>query len=237
MKPTVKLAETAVPGGASLVLFEHDGVFFVQDGSGTLESSDASAAAEAMAGLACAPFRRARQPRILIGGLGLGFVLAAAREALPQKRAAFVVAEPVGAFVAWQRQFMGHLHPGQLDDPRLGLVARPLSEVLREAGESFHAILVNARAGVPLAGVTDRRNLPVPGFLAGAREALKDGGLLAVCTGAPEAAFEGRLRQAGLDTARESAASTHKGKRRRRYTIWLARKGVYEPRTGRGESS
>ena len=92
VKPTTKLAETVTPRGEELVLLRHDGHYFLQAGEGGhVESSRASAVEEALARLACAPFRPVRQPRLLLGGLGLGFTLAAARAALPQKRASFVV--------------------------------------------------------------------------------------------------------------------------------------------------
>jgi spermidine synthase len=41
--------------------------------------------------LMCLPFRPARQPRIIILGLGLGHAVTAARESLPQEKASFVI--------------------------------------------------------------------------------------------------------------------------------------------------
>ncbi len=222
MKPTLKLAEAAAPDGVELALFEHDGTYFLQSGGGSSLSSDASAAEEALGRLACAPFRRVRQPRLLLGGVGLGFAVAAAREALPQKRATFVVAEPESALLAWHRAFLGHLHPGQLGDPRLDWRREALPEALRNARDAYHAILIDARMDAGLAKVVDARDLPRPSFLDRAREGLKNGGLLAVCSRVSGTAFERRLLQAGFDVSRESVPPSRKGKRRRLHTIWLA---------------
>ena len=71
-------------------------------GNRELMNSRAHASEEALAELACARVAGRPNPRILIGGLGMGFTLAAAlRRLSPDGRA--VVAELVPAVVAWNR--------------------------------------------------------------------------------------------------------------------------------------
>ncbi|NIP95079.1 MAG: spermidine synthase [Akkermansiaceae bacterium] len=231
MKPAVTLAETTLPGGTTLSLIEHDGEFYLQSDGIQLQSTFAHGAVEELARLACAPFQSARQPRLLFAGLGLGYTLAAARAALPQKRAAFVVAEPLPDLPAWHRSFLGNLHPGQLDDPRLDIRSQTLAAVLKKAPQGFQVILLDTESSPRLEGVTDRNGLLRSSFLNRAHSALKEGGLLAVRCSLDPASIERRLRQAGFDVAHESVPASHKGKQKRRSTIWLARKGTYQPRS------
>lgn len=75
MKPNIKLAETRMPDGARLTLHAHDGSFCIRlDGRDLMHSM--TAASELLLGdLATAGLARGGAPRILIGGLGLGFTL------------------------------------------------------------------------------------------------------------------------------------------------------------------
>ena len=75
MKPIVQLAETTTPDGALLALCEHDGTYFLKADGTQLTTSFAHAAEEHLARLACAPFRPASQPGILIGGLVVAMYL------------------------------------------------------------------------------------------------------------------------------------------------------------------
>ena len=194
-----------------------------------LQSSLAAGGEEALGRLAGAPFRPVGQPRLLLAGLGLGFSLAAAREALPQKRARFVVAEPLAELPGWHRTHLGDLHPGQMADGRVVVDLRPLHEALDRDPGSLHAILVDLEGGTDLTNLLDRQQLPRPTFLSAALAALKDGGLLAIRSASSGKGFEQRLCRAGLEVTRESAFPTNKGRPRRRSCIWLARKGTYQP--------
>ena len=227
MKPTVTLAETTTPQGNSLVLIEHDGEYYLQADGVQLESSFVHNAAAELARLTCAPFRSARQPRLLLAGLGLGYTLAAARAALTQRRAIFQVAEPVQDMPSWHRAHLANLHPGQLDDPRLQIRIQGLATALKKPGDGFHAILLDAEASLPQDGVSDRKGLPHSSFLNRAHSALKEGGLLGLRCSSDHSVLERRLRQAGFDLTHESVPASHKGKQKQHSTIWLARKGSY----------
>ncbi|NNM31205.1 MAG: hypothetical protein HKO57_16945, partial [Akkermansiaceae bacterium] len=181
-----------------------------------------------LARLGCAPFRQVRQPRVLIGGLGLGFTLAAACAALPQKRARLVVAELVPEVVAWNRGPLRHLHAGLWDDPRVEVREAEVGALLRKSGPDYHAILLDTDNG-PEAFTGDANEaLYTLEGLRTAHRALKEGGLLAVWSAVDDKSFERRLRKTGFEVARETVPAAHKGKRHRRHTIWLARKGRYQ---------
>jgi spermidine synthase len=230
VKPTITLAETTAPNGANLALIEHDGDYYLQADGVQFQSSFAHNAAVELSRMGCAPLRSARQPHLLFAGLGLGFTLAAAREALPQKRAVFQVAETIEAMPSWHRKFLGGLHPGQVDDPRLGVHTQSLQAAFRKQSEGFHAILLDAEGSLPIEGVTDTKGVPHSSFLHRAHSALKEGALLAIVCLADHKSFERKLRQVGFDVTSEIVPTSHKGKQKQRSTIWLARKGSYQPR-------
>ncbi|MDA1307105.1 MAG: spermidine synthase, partial [Acidobacteria bacterium] len=71
-----------------------------------LMSSRMHGSEEALATLACAHVTSAAAPRVLVGGLGLGFTLRATLDVLPP-RATVVVAELVPAVVEWNRGPLG----------------------------------------------------------------------------------------------------------------------------------
>ena len=229
MKPIVQIAEAWAPDGSHLALCEHDETYFLKADGVQLLTSFAHASEQHLARLACAPFRPAAQPRILIGGLGLGFTLAEACRALPQSRAQFTVAEVVPELHQWNRRHLGHLHPGLWDDPRVTVCYQGLAELLAAAAASapFNAILIDADHGLhtmtePGHGLHSAAGLDL------ARGALKEGGLLAVWSAGSDPAFEKRLRNSGFVVDTELVPAAHKGKRRRQHTICLARKGSYQ---------
>jgi spermidine synthase len=228
MKPTVQLADTSTPEGVHLALFAHDGHYFLQVDGVQLMTSFSHGPEEHLARIGCAPFRAAGQPRILLGGLGLGYTLAAASQALPQKRAAFIVAELVPELAQWNQEHLSHLHPGLWEDPRIKVRTAAVRELMREAGEGYHAILLDTANGPETCAGAANDDLYTPDGLRIAAEALKEGGLLAVWSATTDPSLEKRLRNADFDVTRELVPAVHKGKQKRHHVIWLARKGTYQ---------
>ena len=235
MKPAVTLAETCAPNGAPFTLIEHDGEFFLHSRGVQLESSFAHNGAAELGRLSAQPFRSARQPRVLLAGLGLGYVLSGLRNALPQKRAIFQVAEPISDLPGWHRQHLASLHEGQLDDPRVIVRKEALNDALRKDKGGWQALVIDADSSLPQVGVTNRGGIPHSSFLHRAHSSLKEGGLLAISCSAEHHTFERKMQRAGFDVVHEVVPTSHKGKQKQRSTIWLARKGAYEQtRTHRG---
>ena len=232
MKPIRTLEEAVLPEGVPVHLTEHDGAVALHSEGVQLQSTQTSFPREELGRLASAPFKPTRQPRLLIGGLGLGHSLATIQSELPQKRASFLVAEPLRTMVAWHRDHLTSLHPGQLEDSRVAIHCRSLPATLRKnQGEGFHAIVIDWAGGYALDEVVDAAQRPSPAFLSRAHAGLKEGGLLAICSTGDHSTFEQRLIRAGFVVARESVPASHKGKQKRRFTIWLARKGTYQKKT------
>ncbi len=174
-----------------------------------------------MARLACAPFRPARQPKILIVGLGLGHALAAVVEALPQKKAVFFVNEAQPVLADWHR---AHIPDSPLADERVRLAADSGPEMFAPHS-GLHAVIVR-RDSCP----ANERGAPWaddPRWLARAYEALQNGGLLAIASDRPAKETTRRLLRAGFSVAEHQTPVSPLAKRSRMAAVWLARKGRY----------
>lgn len=228
MKHYNKLAETMTPEGEPLELFEHDGEFFISSRGERLMTSIAYGSEEELARMACQPYRPARQPKVLIGGLGMCFTLSAAVESLPQAGAEFVVAELTNGVVEWNKTHLKGLHPGLLDDSRIKIKIAPVQKLIAQANKEYSAIMLDVDNG-PSAFHGDKNEslYTIEGLLA-AKAALKDGGILAVWSAYPDKKFTKLLRKAGFDVSDLEVPASHRGRKSRMHTIWLARNGDYQ---------
>ena len=119
MIPWLQLDSAKVPGGQEELRLKRRGSeFSIMLGANELMNSRLSGSEEALARLSCARISGRKQPRMLIGGLGMGFTLRAALAELGQD-ATVVVAELVPSVIAWARGPMAELFAGSLDDPRV----------------------------------------------------------------------------------------------------------------------
>ncbi|NNJ71040.1 MAG: spermidine synthase, partial [Kiritimatiellales bacterium] len=176
---------------------------------------------EALAELACRQLRDRTTPRILIGGLGMGFTLRAALDHLGPG-AEVIVAELVPAVIQWNRSHLADLAGQPLADPRATVREADVAQVIKEKRGTFDAILLDVDNGPD--GLTHAGNdrLYSRGGIAAAKAALKPGGLLGVWSAEPDKSFTKRLRGAGFSIEEHTVrARKTKG---RRHTIWLAEK-------------
>lgn len=220
MNPWLHLDTAPIPGGAGeLRLMRRGADFSIFIGRDELMNSRLSGSEEALAVETCRRLAGPK-PRLLIGGLGMGFTLRAALAALAPD-AAVVVAELVPAVVAWARGPLASVFAGCLDDPRVGIVEGDVGIAMR-AGP-WDAILLDVDNGPDGLVRTGNDALYGARGLAAARAALRPGGLLSVWSVEPDAAFAARLRKAGFDVE-ELRVRAHAGKRGARHTIWLGRR-------------
>jgi spermidine synthase len=159
-------------------------------------------------------------PRVLVGGLGMGFTLRAALDALPPA-AQVVVAELNPDVVAWCRRGgpLAALTAGAVDDPRVAVRVADVAALIRGARRaSLDAVVLDLYEG-PYAA-TQRPDDPFygPAALAATRAALRSPGVLAVWSEEPDAAFTRRLGAAGF------RVTTHRpGRGGRSHVVYLAR--------------
>jgi len=194
-----------------------------------LMSSMAHLTEVAVAEIACGEVAGRERPRALIGGLGMGFTLRAALDKLPRS-GRVVVAEINEAVVRWCRGPLADLTNRAAQDPRSRIVLEDVAEVIaaaaRAGGQPFDAIILDLYEGPR--GATRGREDPFygPAALERTREALTPGGVLAVWSEDPDAAFEKRLRKGGFEVERRKP-----GKGGPRHTVYLAKpRKVYRTR-------
>jgi spermidine synthase len=156
----------------------------------------------------------------LIGGLGMGFTLAAAL-AMSGPNAEVVVAELVPEVVTWNRTLIGALAGHPLADPRSKIYVGDVGDLIRREAGGFDAILLDVDNG-PEALVRPANDwLYSRAGLQAARAALRPGGVLAVWSASPDRIFTKDLKQAGFDV-REHIVHPHRAGKGPRHQIWIA---------------
>ena len=110
--------------------------FAIMLGHDELMNSRRSESEEALATIACERIRARARPRILIGGLGMGFTLRAALAVLGTE-AQIIVAELVPAVLAWARSSMAEIFGKSLADPRVSISVSDVGHLIRSASVDF----------------------------------------------------------------------------------------------------
>jgi spermidine synthase len=174
--------------------------FMISVGGRVLMSSLVHRSEVAVAELGCAPIRHVERPRVLIGGLGLGFTLRAALDVLP-RGARVVVAELNPAVVAWCRGPVAHLTDSAVSDRRVHVQVGDVTDEIRRAataGPPYDAIVLDLYVGPRDGSKGADRALYGPEILHQTHRALSPEGVYAVWGEAEAPAFERRLLQAGF---------------------------------------
>jgi len=178
-----------------------------------LMNSRQSRSERVLATSACARLAGRPAPRLLLGGLGMGLTLRAALDALPAD-AHVSVAELNPVMAEWCRGPLAGLNLRACDDPRVEIGFENVTRKIASC-RKLDGILLDLYQGPH--GHTPRKD-PVYGnaALQRARAALAPGGVLAVWSEDPDAAFEARLRKARFEVSRERPG---RGGRRHAVTI------------------
>ncbi|MCD6584777.1 MAG: hypothetical protein J7K96_03340 [Desulfobacteraceae bacterium] len=189
MKPLVKIATAQTPDGRAMVLYQRDRDFTIQVNGLELMQSRQHESELALARLGCAHLAGHKAPRILIGGLGLGYTLRQTLDMLSPK-ARVVVGELVGAIVEWNQAFFGTLNGQPLEDDRIDLKTGDVVELILRSKSRFDAILLDIDNGP--SAMTDSGNWRLYGSegIEACRSALRDKGCLAVWSAEPSKKFE-----------------------------------------------
>lgn len=220
-----QLLDTAqIPGnGGELQLFRREAEFSISIvGGGVLMSTWAHGSEDALAELACAKIAGRARPRVLIGGLGMGFTLAAALRHLGAE-AEVEVAELVPAVVTWNQGALGKFAGHPLRDARARVREGDVAKILKTARQAYDAILLDVDNGPE--GLTRKKNdwLYTTDGLTAAYTALRPEGVLAVWSAGPDRDFTARLQKVGFEV-QEAHVREH-DKESAIHTIWLAERG------------
>ncbi len=220
MIPWRELDRARAPDGGQLSLHQRGDEFVIRIDGGELMSSRRHASEKRLAELGCETAIAAARPRVLIGGLGMGFTLRAALDLLPGD-AEVVVAEIADCVVAWNRGVLAHLTDGALSDPRVTVRVADVGRLLRTAKTRFHAILLDVDNGPQ--GMTRAANQALytePGLTVASRALHRDGSL-AVWSAAHHPDFVRRMKRVGLVTEVHRVRARDRGGPK--HTIYVGR--------------
>jgi spermidine synthase len=223
VRPWEKLALAHAPDGTSIELSRRGDEYLIRAGGYDLMSSADQATGRALGSFGCAHLVGHDSPRVLVGGLGMGFTL---REALDRAgpRAVVEVAEFVPEIVDWNRGALGGLAGDPLSDPRTDLWVVDVAERIGSARNLYDAILLDVDNGPD--SLAHARNEALYGIegIARARDALVDRGVLGVWSFSDDAGFTRRLETCGFHVSLQKIAASRKG-RGKHHFVWIAAKG------------
>lgn len=216
MKTFETLDRFVTPDGQNLTFHRRDGDSFVYLDGEELMSSRAPGSERALAELSCAHL--SGRPRVLVGGLGLGFTLRAALDVLPPA-AEVVVAEVFACVIEWNRKFVPDLQGDALTDPRTRIVHVDVREAIRGDGP-WDAILLDVDNGPEACCLESNQRLYDRRGLQQILEALAPRGVAAFWSSQRNDRFLKDLRKSGFDACSTTVRS--RGDRGSRHTVFLA---------------
>ena len=210
------LERVILPDGKEMILSRWDSHIAISVGGRSLMSSHEHGSEDELGRLVAQRLAPIKAPRVLIGGLGLGYTLRAALDQLPAA-ARVVVAELVPAVVRWNRHEHGALAGRPLDDPRVRVIVDDVGRVIARRTR-YDAILLDVDNGPDALTHDDNARLYKRAGLTRARTALRAGGLLAVWSAFPSRTFTTWLAEVGFTVEKLRATPTTPGGPR--YYIW-----------------
>jgi len=221
MKPRRVIDQTETPDGEPLEFAFEGGRYVLRVGGAVLMTSATHASEQAMAEFAAKRLEGVSGPRVLVGGLGMGFTLRAALDAFGED-AEVTVAELLAPLVRYNRGELGELAQRPLDDARVTLYRGDVRE--RISRGDWDAILLDVDNGPD--AFTLRDNASLYG-VRGSRKivkALRPGGVLVVWSAYPSPDYERSLRRAGLEVKVERVRARGKARKGGLHVLFVAQK-------------
>ncbi|MDQ6956538.1 MAG: MnmC family methyltransferase [Mariprofundaceae bacterium] len=216
------LLDTCNEHGTIMRLFQRQNEFAIrvdhQDGE--LMHSSVHNSEDILAKIACKHITDRENPHLLVGGLGMGFTLAAAL-AHSSQTASITVAELMPAVVRWNQGALGAVAGHPLKDKRVNVLIQDVGKVMREHKNGFDAIMLDVDNGPD--GFTRDNNDNLYGLdgLEIAYEALRPNGILTVWSADTDQAFTQRLMKLGFEVE-ERRVREDTNERGAIHTIWIA---------------
>ena len=224
MIPWTHLDTAQIPNDGGELKFSQRGDEFsikLSGKRGELMNSRVYNSEKALSQLGCAHIKPHHDAHILVGGLGMGYTLAAALKAV-NADSQVSVAELIPEVVEWNKGPLGNCAGNPLQDPRTKVYIGDVKELLTTRQPTFDAILLDVDNGPK--GLTHKDNnwIYSEDGLKDIYDTLSPNGMLAIWSAGPDYLFSVRLKKIGfrVDT-RDVQARPGKGSK---HTIFLAKK-------------
>jgi spermidine synthase len=222
MRARELLGSGTTPDGIPITLHSEGAGYVVRLANEVLMSSRLHGSESAMAAASLEPALRSPRPRVLIGGLGMGYTLRATLDVLPRK-SDVVVAELLPCVVDWNRGPLAALSSNALDDPRVHLEVADVRSVVASPRDGFDAIMLDVDNGPDAFTMEANSSLYRPAGLALLRAALRPGGVLSIWSASPSRAFEKALATARFAAETMLLPARQGSVRGARHTLFLGR--------------
>jgi spermidine synthase len=222
MRARKVLDRTTTPDEKPLELSYEGEQFVIRVDGVPLMGSAAVGSEQAMAQIAAELLGTRKAPRVLVGGLGMGFTLRAVLDAFASD-ASVVVAELMPALVGYARGVLAHLAARPLDDPRVQLHLGDVHEPI--ARGPWDAVLLDVDNGPIALSVRSNSRLYSTAGLARLRKSLRADGVLIVWSADASPLFESRLRQAGFECETRRVRARGAVRKGRFHWLFVARPG------------
>ena len=209
--------------GGELTLSQRDQEFSIKLSGirGELMNSRVYNSEQELATLGCAHIAKTENAQVLVGGLGMGYTLAAALEAtLPSTTV--TVAELIPEVVKWNKGALGECAKRPLNNLRTKLYIGDIKALLVSQKPTYHAILLDVDNGPEGLTHTDNNWLYSLEGLRHIYQTLHPQGVLAIWSAGPDYLFSKCLQSAGYEVS-SRIARARKGKGSK-HTIFLGRK-------------
>jgi spermidine synthase len=200
-------------GGVARLELILNGVLLMDSADGSSETALAEIGLAACSG---------RDLRVLVGGLGFGFTLAAALRDPRVRLAEVVELEPALVELLSAPGALGRLPRATLGDPRVRVVVGDVGERLRASAAEWDCLLLDVDNGPESLSTPGNERLYAAEGLAACRRALRAGGTLAIWSSEPAPACLARMR-AAFGNAEERIVPAERDGRRLEYRILWSR--------------
>ena len=217
------------PDGEPLALAREAGHWVIRVSGVPLMSSATYGSEQAMASVAAERVGKRRAPKILVGGLGMGFTVRAALDEFG-KDARVVVAELLPSVIEFSRGVLGPLADHPLSDPRVELYEGDVRDKFQP--NAWDAVLLDVDNGPDAFTLAGNASLYGAASLSRVRKSLVDGGVFVTWSAYQSPPFESRLRSAGFQVEVMRVKARGKIKKGANHTLYVA--GVGPRAKGRG---
>jgi spermidine synthase len=182
--------------GREYSLYENAGEYIIRVNGYELMSSRCHGSEEKLASAAVENMKVSTSPKILVGGLGMGFTLGKLLNILPPS-ACVKVAELEPAVIRWNRKFFGELNGDALSDPRVDLWEGDVITLI--GGDNLYdAIILDIDNGPSPLSAEDNIRIYSDEGIDCIYRSLSPGGIFALWSAFMDGKFVERLEKSGF---------------------------------------